>query len=469
MRAARLAAVSALQLLLAAGAAAQGSAPSAAAATPAPPGRVRGMVGDSLSGRPLAGATVELVHAGDAAAPGFRATADSLGRFRFDSVPAGDYVAGFYAPVLDSLRLEMPVRKLVVRAGHEERLALAVPSGVSLRRAYCGAASDSNASGVAIGTLRDAATGGLLAGGQIIAQTPTVVIRDGRIHTEVFQVTAITDAVGAFVLCGVPVGRELDVLGVSGSDSSGVFGVEVPATAVLVRDVFAGRPKGATVLAGRITNLEGAPIRGARVLVEGTTRQAVADDSGRFTLRDVPLGTHTLYTRAIGFYPDRRAVDVVATAATTLALRLPTMASVLDTMHVYGQRVYRDRLAFEERRQMGFGTVLQHARIEEMRPVHTTDILREVSGISLVPGQMGRLLEVRGPFLCLPDVIIDGHPIPLQNSVDEVDAWVQPGEVQAMEVYIGASAPVEYLQPGRPGCATILIWTNPAFAAPLPR
>lgn len=435
---------------------------------PAAVGRVRGVVVDSLSGRPLAGAEIQLVSAGDPAASVFHASADSLGRFHLDSLPAGEYLAGFMDPLLDSLRLESPLRKVSVRAGGDSRVDLATPSAANLRRVYCGPSADSASFGVAVGVLRDAKTGDPVPGGHVIAEAPVVAVRDHALHWETLQANAATGADGGFLLCGVPTGRDADVLAVAGRDSSGVFSLELPAAGILVRDVFVGAADSDGTLTGRVLNAAGAPIHGARVLLQGTMRQAVADDSGRFALRGAPLGTRTLYTRAIGFLPDERVVDVVAGASRSLELRLPSMQSVLDTIHVYGRRVFHDRQEFERRRRMGFGQFLERAQIERQRAVRTTDLLRQLRGVFLTPTSTGLLLDVRGR-LCLPGFALDGHPFQLMQSVDEIDSWVQPNEVQAMEVYIGTDAPVEYQRAGYPSCATIVIWTNPAFSLPVPQ
>lgn len=459
MTGARLAAACTLALLAVAALSTQAGAQSGV-------GRLTGTVVDSLSGRRLAGARVELVRADDPTGQLLQAIADSLGRFHFDSLSAGDYLAEFEDPLLDSLTVQPLERKVTVQTGHEARLDLATPSGATLDRSYCGALADTGATSAVVGHLRDAATDNPIPGARIVGRTPIVGVSHGRLVMQTLEVTATANAEGSFLLCGLPNGQPVDFIATAGADSSGTFTVGLPASRILVRDVFVAPAATATgSIPGLVVSAAGRPIAGARVLVPGTARVAVADDSGRFVVRDVPLGTRALYTRAIGFFPDQRTVDVVA-GTSPLHLRLETMQSVLDTVHVYGHRVYRERQAFDQRKRMGLGTFFERAQIEAMQLEQTTSLLRRVPGFFLLPTADGTLVQFRGGK-CLPDVVLDGEPIRLIQSVDEINTWVRPEEVQAMEVYRGTYAPLEYQHEG--ACATIVIWTNPAFSTPIPK
>ena len=429
-------------------------------------GRLTGTVVDSLSGRPLAGAVVELVRADDPAGQLVHATADSLGSFHFDSLPAGEYLADFEHPLLDSLTVQPLERQLTVQGGHEAHVELATPSGATLDHSYCGALADTGATGAVVGHLRDAATDNPMPGAHIVGRTPVIGVHNGHFSVQTLEVTATANGESGFLLCGLPLGQPVDIVAMAGADSSGTFTVELPASRILLRDVFIAPTHAATgTVVGRVVRAEGTPIAGARVLVPGTARYAVADDSGRFVVRDVPLGTRALYTRAIGYFPDQRTVDIVADAA-PLQLRLETMQSVLDTVHVYGHRVYRERQAYDRRKRTGLGTFFERKQISAMQLDETTSLLRRVPGFFVVPGADGDIIQFRGGK-CLPDVVLDGQPIRLIASVDEINAWVRPEEVQAMEIYTGTYAPLEFQHEG--ACATIVIWTNPAFSQPAPQ
>ena len=121
---------------------------SSAPITPAPQsiaqppltGTIRGTVYDSLGGRALAGATVELV------SPARVVKTDQRGNFALDSVPVGANRLVFSAPDLDSIGLFGFARDLDVRAGAQQ-VTLATPSfktpALTPRRASTDAVTDS--------------------------------------------------------------------------------------------------------------------------------------------------------------------------------------------------------------------------------------------------------------------------------------------------------------------------------------
>ena len=41
----------------------------------------------------------------------------------------------------------------------------------------------------------------------------------------------------------------------------------------------------------------------------------------------------------------------------------------------------------------------------------------------------------------------------------DIDGFVRPNEIVAIEVYNGSQAPPQYTKPGQGGCAAIVVWT----------
>src|SRR5919106_393732 len=60
------------------------------------------------------------------------------------------------------------------------------------------------------------------------------------------------------------------------------------------------------------------PIANAQVFVVGTLRRAVTNDSGQYTITDVPAGTYQLRARLIGFAEGTRTVTVTAGQVATV-------------------------------------------------------------------------------------------------------------------------------------------------------
>ncbi|MDP1858454.1 MAG: carboxypeptidase-like regulatory domain-containing protein, partial [Gemmatimonadaceae bacterium] len=110
---------------------------------------VYGMVYDSVAARPLVGASVQLAVRDDASAPRI-AFSDSAGRYRFDGVPAGRYVLGFYHDALTALGLDAVTRPIEVTADTPGSFDLAIPSSALVRALRCGK-SDDFAQGMLVG------------------------------------------------------------------------------------------------------------------------------------------------------------------------------------------------------------------------------------------------------------------------------------------------------------------------------
>src|SRR6185437_10766087 len=121
-----------------------------------------------------------------------------------------------------------------------------------------------------------------------------------------------------------------------------------------VRDSVPAKLMHGTV-SGWVRTEDGVPISGARVRLFGSDVVAETNAEGEFELTGVPGGTQTLMTRAIGFVPDERAVDLtdrhIPVVVGLLAIR-----RFLDTVHVKADRsTFMSAVGFEDRKKGGAG------------------------------------------------------------------------------------------------------------------
>ena len=70
-------------------------------------------------------------------------------------------------------------------------------------------------------------------------------------------------------------------------------------------------------LRGTVT-AAGVAVAGARVAIEIPPRVAIANETGRYTIRDVPVGHYDVLVTALGYKPWHRGVDVAAGQSATL-------------------------------------------------------------------------------------------------------------------------------------------------------
>jgi hypothetical protein len=443
---------------------------------------VSGIVLDSLSGVPLAGAHVQIVALDDARGVALSATTDSSGRFRVDSVPAGRrYAVGFFHLGFDALGLELPPRLVSIDAS-PVHVELATPSPRTLGVVFCPGLAPADTTGAVVGIVHDADTGMPLPDATVVFVWSELVIGSEGLRTERRQVPVRANEHGRYVACGVP--AEIDLAARAerrgGAEASGFvvlrvapmalsrrdFGIELPpASPAVPAEVAASdtATRSASVsvaerarLTGFVRRANGKPVSDAAVVLLASETETRTDARGAFALVGLPSGTHTVEVRHIGFAPTRTIVDLRRGRESRADVVLDERMPVLDAVTVYGRaRPRRSVVGFLERRERGFGHFLTREEIRARHPVMTSDVLRMMPGIRLVPAwPFGYDVQMRDG--CRPQVYLDGMRLMMQE--EPLDAVVSPQHITAVEVYRSAAeAPAEF--PGT-NCGSIVIWTG---------
>lgn len=431
---------------------------------------VVGSVHDSLTRKPLSGAIVQVATFDVDHPRNHTARADSLGRFRVDSVPAGKYMVGFFHPLLDSLGIEPPLRELVVTRNGTFRTDLAIPSPESFRKSICGTqkSTSKNADALLVGIVRNANSRNVAANATISAEWEEVAVRDnGVVRTAPFVRTTSADN-GWFAICHLPSKGSLTMFAALGADSTERIVFDMSDAGFSRRDLYLSGPvahRASTPLSGRIISHGAAtPVAGADVMVAGA-RSVRTNARGEFAVADAPAGTRMIEVRAVGFLPFRGPVNVID-GTPPLKLELATARNALATVRVTSQRTSNvDMQDFEFRRKTGIGRFITAAELERSRPVTVSEIFRFIPGMSLAPvadSGISRVIFRRGasPEPCTPDFYVDGRPHG-SLTADELDAVAKPTEIKAIEIYVSPNTP-HHFSNGTLGnqCGAILLWTK---------
>jgi hypothetical protein len=446
-------------------------------------GTVEGIVFDSLDGRPLAGALVQIV----ASPPGqeaYSVTSDSLGRFRIENVRAGQYISGFLHPLLDSVGITPPYLAVVVADNAIAHESLAIPSAARLSRAICapaqGARADSSSgtTGTLVGHVGDAGSGASVAGSLVAAVWSELVVDTRGVRRELRQLHGTTNGDGWFAMCDMEAG-DYQVRAELGKRATGFVDVSVRARNLSRVSFVLGadsdstmasdstpRPGGAT-LAGVVTGVGGRAVEGAQVVVEGSALTAITDARGAFSLTGLPDGTRTAEARALGYAPARVTVEPSRRETRTVAIAMGKPVKTLDAVTVYGKPTgrMRDLSGFVERQRQGFGHFITWSDIDHSSAITVCDLFRRVVGLQVVEGGMsGCMVSVRGAAsmirasagggTCQPTVYLDNSPF--GGSVSEFARAVSPQEIMGIEVYTTATAPPQFAG----ACGSIVVWTR---------
>lgn len=443
-----------------------------------------GIVYDSIAGKPLAGALVQVVAVEGARHFSNSTVSDSLGRYRLNNVPNGRFMLGFLHPLLDSLGLEPLLHEVAVDASRPTRADLAIPSPARMRAAVCGAPNDSSHGGAVIGVVRSSRDRSPVAAAVVTAEWLELSLRRDGMSGRVNSQSDTTGENGWFVLCNVPSPGTLLIAAGRGADNTDKLEVDLTngfarrelylGVANVVRRgdstmnrvrIGAGRLRGVVVAADNDRLLAGARVS----IADGNWTEA--NNRGEWNLSEIPTGTRVLHVRAVGFYPQRVVVDVVD-GAPTIFTELPTMKAVLDTVRVTASRVTRESRGFEERRRTGIGRFVTQEDILRRQPLATSDLFNSVAGLRVERADNpadGRRVFMSGSVgdRCFPAIYIDGQYMS-DLGADDIDSFVRPDEVVGIEIYSGPWAPVQFTR-GMAGigtdgnlCGSIVIWTQPS-------
>ncbi|HEX6575184.1 MAG TPA: carboxypeptidase-like regulatory domain-containing protein [Gemmatimonadaceae bacterium] len=459
-----------------------------------PPRTVAGYVQDSLTRTPLSDAIVQLVAADTEVKYARTVISDALGRYAFSEVPDGRYMLGFFHPLLDSIGVEPVVREVKIDGARGIRVDLSTPSQERLRAKICGDRAKQNA-GFAVGFVRDAKDRTPLGGVQVTGEWLELSFRRNGVMRNVPRIVATTADNGWFAMCNIPVGGAMTFIAALGGDSTDAIEVQVPKEGFLRHELFIGRAMTDSVLAaqpvtkasrrihygdGRVSGVvyayaDGRPLQGAIVnIVDGPETRT--DIDGKWSITDAPVGTRMLEVHAIGYYPDRRFVNVVNDAA-PVRVALSTLQAVLDTVRVKANRLSTiDRSGFADRARTGIGRYVTEKDIAKRPATFASDIFKSIHGIRIgfatdtlatdlaiavdpdIMSSTDKRILMRGidGDWCAPAIFLDGLHMS-QFSAEDLDGWLYPREIAGIEIYSEATVPNEF-QKSRSGCGSIVIW-----------
>jgi hypothetical protein len=366
--------------------------------------RVRGVVFDSVAGAPLPGARVLLVPVADPARSYHSAPSGPDGQYAIEGLPVGRYLAGFEHPLLDSLGLSSPEYQVDITRPGALALDMAVPSAPRIHDAICGRNGPADSTGLLLGTLLDARAGGAAARGTITARWIQFTFDQSHIVRTPVERAVQAGTGGWYAICGVPASTPFRVVASAGADSSGEVMVQVPLNGLLRQNLFVGGSvvrvvplgdsatptavrRGTSRLSGVVRTTDKRPIAAAQVEVLGTGLSALTNDSGSFSLDELPAGTQAVVTRKVGYYPDERPVTLRPDSVRIVSIEMPTITSVLDTVRTTASRMFNRGLAeFNERRRTsGAGYFVDSDAIDKLGARDVVQVLYKAPNISIVP------------------------------------------------------------------------------------
>lgn len=441
--------------------------------TPAPANAL-GTVFDSVRLRPLTGAIVR-VDSSDVVA-----TVDENGRFLLKGIPAGTHHFRIEHPLLDTLGLMLRSEEGEFEPGGTTVHVLGTPSPERLIELFCAPAWRARGPAALMGRVREADSGAPAVGAKV-----SLVWYEVSLQTKLERVPRRREMTvgedGTYRICGLPAQLDGTLQVIRGPLTSGEIAIKfgedllalrsmsiaAPGAVVVSAPDSAGGPAkvslvGTARLRGRVLNKSGQPLVGARVQVEGTTRATTTRASGEFTLDSLPPGTQSVAVRLLGYAPVEEAVDLASDEARSVTIQLEDFVPTLEAVRVTAQRERNlDAIGFARRKRFGSGFFMDGEQLKARNALFFSDVLRSAPGIRIVqaPGGRQMIQSQRDPVNGCVTIWVDGTQWQ-QMEPGDIDDFVKPFEVGAIEVYSPTNTPAEFQGARGASCTTIIAWTN---------
>lgn len=439
-----------------------------ASARAQPTGRIRGVVYDSLTSRPVSGATVSAIEA--------RRTTftDARGRFELDSMPVGTATVSFASPTLDSLGLFTLARAVNVASTKTVDVTLATPSLATLWRALCPrTVAVPGDSGIVYGEVVDAATETRYRGARISASWWSMESTGNAVNVARLSSFATTDSTGSYRLCGTPTGTEMTVQADAGRAISGELNLQLGVARIRRRDFLvsdemnpsradsarSADSRRSAILRGVVRDSKGNAVPDALITLPSASITQRSNAEGRFVLSAVPAGTQPLHVLRVGFAPMITDVDLRADQTTDVVLSQSEMTTLATVNVVADRRVNLARQAFDDRRRKGFGYFLSGRELTESFDL--TFALQRVPSVQVRGSGSSLSIGMGSGFdACTPELFIDGRRVTLEEF-----RFYQPRELAGLEIYTSpGTVPPQFMLAssmvlGR-RCGVIAAWTK---------
>lgn len=231
-----------------------------------------------------------------------------------------------------------------------------------------------------------------------------------------------------------------------------------------------------------VADSTGRPVPGSLVRIDSTDWRPTSD-SGTIQLAGIAPGRHLLEARAIGYAVsafhvrldpnDAASVGMTLHRAATVTLNDVVVKASPDTLRPPVATRHDWTEGFAHRKQFNVGGVfLDQGQIERRGAYKMTQLLANLPGVEVreVRNEFGeynpyivmRGVSTVGGETCPISYFLDGHPYSLSQG-ETVDQIIQPHDVQAVEVYPGASqVPARFKTATSARCGVIVIWSRSA-------
>ena len=238
-----------------------------------------------------------------------------------------------------------------------------------------------------------------------------------------------------------------------------------------------------------VEDASGRPLAGVEVLLEGTSRRALTDQQGFYSLSDLTIGSQVVLFRLAGYRPVRMRVNL-SRGDTTRADATLVRVSPAELTPLAGAGRAALGESFEARRKLGLGIFIESAELRQIEhQLRLVDVLRR-HGVAVLAfrdctgtGRQRRCGMVQSRAAssnrggndgtpCWMQVVVDGSVVtatdapapgvsasPVPRPPDLSRGFDLTG-IEAIEIYRkGSDVPPQFGGAGA-DCGVVVLWTR---------
>jgi len=195
---------------------------------------------------------------------------------------------------------------------------------------------------------------------------------------------------------------------------------------------------------GKVTTADGKPAPYVTVQITGTTKGAVTDENGEFSIRRLTPGTYTLHITLVGFEPVEKQVTTEAGQTAHVSFELQLNDKQLQEVVISGQRRltssssdYANKMTLKNLENAQTSVTISKELLKEQVVLTVDDAMRNVPGLTKMWDATGRSGD-GGSYYNLRGFIVQSQ---LRNGIaGNVSSRIDVANLEKIEVLKGPSA-----------------------------
>jgi TonB-dependent receptor len=178
--------------------------------------------------------------------------------------------------------------------------------------------------------------------------------------------------------------------------------------------------QGSGAVRGKVIDKEsGEGLFGANVFIKGTSLGTATDIEGKYQVRSIPSGTHTLIISYIGFTAQETVINIQANRTIELDFSLEAKTITGETLVITAQAEGQLSAINQQLTSNTISNVVSSARIKELPDVNAAESIGRLPGISIErSGGEANKVAIRGLSPKYNTVTVNGVRVPATGGDD---------------------------------------------------